>query len=249
MLFAILGLICGSFINVCIYRLPKNLSVVLPASHCPQCKTVLRFFDNIPIISFLLLKGRCRFCKERIALHYPLVELCTALLWVVAAFYSDSLASAIINALFSSVLLCLSVIDFFTLTIPDEIVICIAALGLSDAFFIHKTPFIERILGGMLGGGILLLVAIIVLRLAKMPGLGGGDIKMMAACGLFLGMQKTLTAIYLAPFLGLIGVGISFIFGQKISRRMQIPFGPALAAGCFIAMYWGERIFGLLFSP
>lgn len=238
----LVGLIVGSFLNVCIYRLPRGESVVFPASHCPHCQQPIAWYDNIPLLSYLLLRGRCRQCGQGISRRYPLVEASNALLWLLAAWRIADPLPMLIAQLFSSALLCLSLIDLQELIIPDEINLFLAALGLASCVLIPQPLWWERLLGALLGGGLLLLLAELSLRIWKKEGMGGGDIKLMAAVGLLLGWRMTLLALFLSSFIALFYILIALMLGRDVRRSEPIPFGPALATASLLAFYFGSDL-------
>ncbi|MCL2497483.1 MAG: prepilin peptidase [Symbiobacteriaceae bacterium] len=243
-----MGLIVGSFLNVALYRWPRELSVVAPRSHCPHCGTTLAWYDLIPVLSYLLLRGHCRYCQVPIARHYLWLELSNAALWYwVAALeplglsypFSWQLCSKL---LFTSALLLIAVIDWETFIIPDPLNLFIAGLALPGAFLEHTLLWHERLRGAAWGGGILWGIAYIFRRLRHREGIGGGDIKMMFACGLLLGSKKILTALTLAPYIALAMVGLWWLRGSKPNLKQPIPFGPALALSTFLAASYSEEL-------
>lgn len=237
--FLLLGACVGSFLNVCIYRLPRGDSIIFPPSHCPQCGKRIRPYDNIPLLSFLFLRGRCRFCRKRITPRYFIVELLTALI-----FGSLYLRFGISGEFFVYLFLCSSLvavafIDFENQIIPDKITypgivlgLLLNARGLPHSF--------ERLrlslLGIVLGGGLLYLIA-----LASRGNMGGGDIKLGAMLGAFLGWRYALLSLFGAFLFGSL-VGIALIILKMKTRKDYIPFGPYMVAGAIVSIFWGERI-------
>lgn len=240
---AAFGLLIGSFLNVVIYRVPRGESIVLPASHCPACDHPLSGLDNIPLISYTFLGGRCRYCGARISKQYPLVEAVTGLI-VVAGFLKYGLTPAgFIAAFFLLVLLTVSVIDIEYLIIPNVIVlpaIVIAALQiplfaftkLDNVSLMDQAYWLWPVVGFLIGGGSLFLLA-----LAWPNGMGGGDIKLAALMGLFLG-RYVIVALFLGFLFGSIGGITAMSFFGK-SRKDLLPFGPYLALGSLIALFAG----------
>lgn len=241
----IFGLAFGSFLNVVIYRLPRNESLIWPASHCPYCQHQLAPKDNIPLLSFLLLKGQCRYCQKPISWRYPLVELLTALL-LVAAFLKFKLGFTFFTAaIFLLVLMAISFIDIDFKIIPNKIIIP-SLIGF--AFFIPVQYFTglrllnlltshwyDPIVGFLLGGGFLFLLALL-----WPGGMGGGDIKLAAFMGLFLG-GYTAVALFIGFLLGSLGgLGAMLFLGK--SRKDQIPFGPYLALGSVLTLFFGPQL-------
>ena len=235
------GLIIGSFINVCIYRIPRGESVISPGSHCPSCQTSVRFYDNIPLLSFLLLRGRCRSCKTPISLRYPAVELFHAIGYVVILHYFGPSLEAGVYALFFSSLVAITFIDLSHQIIPDRISLPGIVLGLLFASTVLPTGPVNAFLGFLIGGGFFYLIAILALFFLKKEGMGGGDIKLAAMIGAFLGWQKLLLTVFLASLLGSV-IGITLILSKLRSRQDLIPFGPFLAAGAMIALFWGNDL-------
>ena len=238
----ILGLVLGSFANVCIYRMPRDLSVVKPNSHCTNCNKFIKWYDNIPIISYIILMGKCRNCGSKISLIYPVVELICGLLFLSMYFLFGFTYILAPFCLFVFSLLVITVIDFDFQIIPDEISFFLIILGLMVSFFnpILGDTVLHRILnsffGFLTGGGSLLIVAIIGKWIFGKDAMGGGDIKIMAGVGAFIGWDKVLFSIFIACFLGSI-VGISMMLLKKIGKRQEIPFGPYLAISSFLVLF------------
>ena len=238
----ILGLAVGSFLNVCIHRLPEGKSIFFPGSHCPQCSKKIKFYDNIPVLSFILLKGKCRFCVSKISVQYPLVELLTAFLFL-GAYLWQGLSLGFFSAI---VLGCLLIIVFFVdlkhRIIPDVITLPGIVIGLAFALISPQIRILDSLLGLLIGGGVFYLLAILGELLFKKESMGGGDIKLAAMLGAFLGWQKLFLIFFLSAFLGSI-IGILAIqFSSKVKKHRTIPYGPFLALASFAALFWGERI-------
>lgn len=241
------GLIFGSFINVCIYRLPREESIVFPASHCPSCQTPIRPYENIPLLSFILLKGRCRSCRSPISWRYPLVEILhgCGFLYILAR-YGLSLP-AIVYCLFLSSLIAVTFIDLSHRIIPDLITLPGMVLGVITASTILPPGTIDSIVGLFLGGGLFYLVAVLSLAILKKEGMGGGDIKLIAMIGAFLGWKGMLLTIFLAACSGSV-IGILLILIQGRNRAEPIPFGPFLALGAVISLFWENGLLRWYFS-
>jgi len=245
LLILVVGLAVGSFLNVCIYRIPEGKSLFLPGSHCPKCDKRIRFYDNIPVLSFIFLRGRCRSCGAKISIQYPLVELLTAFLFLVAYLW-QGLGLGFVWAV---VLGCLLVIVFFVdlkhRIIPDVITLPGIVIGLTFAFISPQIRVLDSILGLLIGGGVLYLLAIIGELLFKKESMGGGDIKLAAMLGAFLGWQKVFLIFFLSALLGSI-VGILAIYlSSRIKKHRTIPFGPFLALASFAALFWGEGLINI----
>lgn len=241
-LFALLfGMTVGSFLNVCICRMPKDESVVSPPSHCPQCNYRIRWYDNIPVISYLLLRGRCRGCGVRISLQYPLVELLNGLL-TLALFlrFGPTLAFAVLFV-FCSALVVITFIDLEHQIIPDEISLPGIVIGFICSFFLNGHSWVNSLLGILLGGGSLLFVAYGYQWLTGKDGMGGGDIKLLAMMGAFLGWKAVPFIIFASSLVGSV-VGVTIMLLQKKDSKLAIPFGPYLAFGAVLYIFYGRQI-------
>ena len=232
----VFGLIIGSFLNVCIWRLPRGQSIFFPASHCPKCKTPIKWYDNIPLISFLILRGQCRKCGAPISWRYPLIELSTAGLFLTAslirpeAYFDLFFISALIVAFFS---------DLETGIIPDEIAYLGIPLGLLSAAMIGRVG--DAAIGVALGLGLLLAVQRLGEFIYKKEALGGGDIKLAMLFGAFLGWQYLLLALFLGYLFG--ALEAVALLSLKLKKTGDyIAFGPALCLGALVALYWGQPI-------
>jgi len=244
----IFGAMIGSFLNVCISRLPKGESVVRPGSHCPQCNTPIRFYDNIPILSYILLRAKCRYCHAPISVQYPLVEGITALgSFLLFNKFGPSL-SYLFYFIFIAALIVITVIDLYHQIIPDVIslpgiVVGLlgAGLGLVGSLVISQVTFWASLIGVISGGGSLFLVATVYQWLFKREGMGGGDVKLLAMIGGFLGWKSVILTILLSSFIGsIIGITVMVIKGKDF--KYAIPFGPFLAMGAAISLFWGEDL-------
>lgn len=249
-----LGFIIGSFLNVCIYRLPRGESVISPPSHCPACGTRLKPWDLAPVVSYLLLRGRCRCCGAIISLRYVAVELLTGGLFVLcylAVGLGPFLAKAL---LLTSFLIVVAFIDYDHRLILDKVLLLLAGtgvlinivqkygsvwlphVGLYGVFFINSLDWFDMAVAALLGGGIMLFLAIV-----SRGGLGGGDIKFVAALGLWLGWKLTLLVLLLSFLAGGVG-GAALLLLRLKGRKDFIPFGPFIAAGAFIGMLYGYAV-------
>lgn len=232
----IVGLIMGSFANVCIYRIPRGESIIFPSSHCPHCQHSLGVLDNIPLVSFILLRGKCRYCHERISWRYPLVELLTGLLYlaIVARFRFSALT--IVYLALGTLLIIISFIDLKEKIIPDELSLPGVAGGLILSLFLLPSGFFNAFIGMAFGGGILLIVAFV-----SKGGMGGGDVKLMAMIGAFLGWPDVVVSLFLAVFIGSL-VGLLLIVLRLKKRKDAVPFGPFLALGAIISILYGSDL-------
>ncbi|XCN73910.1 MAG: prepilin peptidase [Candidatus Electrothrix aestuarii] len=241
----IFGALIGSFLNVVILRLPdEEQSVVFPASHCPKCGTDLHWYENIPIFSYLALRGKCRSCKEPISLQYPVVELCMALLSL--ALYNLIGFSFLLPFyfLFLAALLAIIFIDIHLQIIPDKISLPGILIGFASSFFNPLVSWQESGLGILLGGGILYAVAAGYALLTGRDGMGGGDIKLLAMIGAFLGYQCLLYVIFFSSLTGSI-IGIAAMIRQKKGGQARIPFGPFLSLGAISWLFFQADILSL----
>jgi prepilin signal peptidase PulO-like enzyme (type II secretory pathway) len=244
--FTILGICIGSFLNVVIYRLPNDKSVVYPASFCPNCKTPLKWYDNIPVVSYALLMGKCRYCKENISPVYPLVELLNGIMYFLIYTASSGLMQALPTALLFSALLAVFIIDIKYMVIPNELVIFILILGITSVI-LKRQDLIEALWGFLAGGGVLYVLAVVSQKLLKKPGMGGGDIKLMGACGLLLGIMNTFLALFLASVLTLLFLASTGRI-NKMNLKKVVPFGPALSLSVFVCYLFGDNIISWYFS-
>lgn len=235
----ILGVLIGSFLNVCIYRIPRKEPVVYNRSHCIHCKERLNFIDLIPVLSFIFLKGKCRYCNKQISIYYPIVEFLTGIIFLIT-YLHIGFSSLLIKYLFIfAVLIIITFIDIEHKIIPNKLVFIFLIWSIGWQLFYPQLTWNNILSGAILGGGILLLTAII-----SRGGMGGGDIKLMFAAGLFLGLANTALALFLAFLSGSI-VGIVLMLLRIKGRKDPIPFGPFLSFGIFVAVLWGYVIIDL----
>lgn len=259
----IFGLIVGSFLNVCIFRIPRNISIVKPSSSCPACKTPIKPWDNIPMFSFIFLRGRCRNCGERISFRYPLVELLNGIFyWYVLKYFGFGWHLPFLLS-FMSAMIVITFIDLDFQIIPDVITLPGIVIGLIGASFLLPDPFNSlvyyssthslhhsisvvgfknSISGLFLGGGLFYLIAIL-----SRGGMGGGDIKMMAMVGAFMGWKAVLLTTFIGSLTGSI-LGIFLMLFRGKGRKTKIPFGPFLALGAIITLFFGRDILNWYFA-
>jgi len=237
------GMAWGSFLNVVIYRLPAGLSLAQPPSTCPQCQRLIKPYDNIPILSYLLLGGRCRFCKNRIPFSYFMVEVLTPASFVLIFVQAGQILTVhfFMACLFTSVLIALGFIDYYHQLLPHEITWPAFALALIYAFFRKDMTFLQALLGAAAGAGFLLLVYGAYWLLRKKEGLGIGDVFMMLMVGAFLGWAQAFFTLILASFGGAI-VGVFLLLARKKDLQTALPYGTFLAPAAFVALIWGEGI-------
>ena len=240
-----LGLLVGSFANVCISRLPKEESVVFPASHCTSCNAAIRATDNIPILSYLILKGQCRSCGQRISAVYPAIELITGLL-LAAVFYKFGLSwESLIFAIVVPALVIITAIDIEHQIIPDVITLPGIVFGLAAGTYLNG--FWDSLIGCLVGGGLFLLLAEVYFKMRNTMGMGGGDIKYIAAAGALLGWVQVLLVIFIGALAGSVFGALGMTF-KKIDFLTRIPFGPFLALATLISIFFGSEIVSLYLS-
>ena len=237
----ILGLIVGSFSNVCIYRIPRNESIIFPASHCPKCCSNISPKDNIPLLSYILLKGRCRNCKSKISIQYPIVELLTGLIYLIIYLTYGLSVQFLIYIILSSALIIIAFIDLNEQIVPDVISLPGIVIGFILSFFVPYISFINSVLGIFAGGGIILIIGLAGSIIFKKEAMGGGDVKLAAMIGAFLGWRYIIISLFLGFFLGALA-GIILILSKIKSREDVVPFGPFIVLGSLITLLWGEKI-------
>lgn len=239
--FVVLGLLTGSFANVVIFRLPQDKSVVSPRSACPKCQTLIPLYHNIPVMSWLLLKGKCANCKAAISIRYPLVEFLMGLLFgLVYLKHGLTFFSFELLILFWG-LVTVSFIDYDHYIIPDKISYPGMLLGLLGSFLNPERSFLDSLLGLILGGGFLWAIAVIYYKIKKEEGMGGGDIKLLAWIGSVLGWTPIAFVILVSSLLGSI-VGVFLIYKNKDTLKKVIPFGPFIATAAILYVFWGQQI-------
>lgn len=244
----IFGLIVGSFLNVVIHRLPLEKSIIKPRSHCPSCTTPIKYYDNIPVISYILLRGKCRHCNARISLIYPLVESFTAFsFWLSFVYYGQQPLYTAASILFICLLISLALIDLKHMILPLEITISGAVLFLIYSFFNPVISPFNAFGSAVVGALAFAAIYYLYLKVREIEGLGQGDIWMMLLLGAFLGINKLVIAVLLASFSGLI-VGMFFIIFKKKNLKLALPFGTFLSLGSYISLFWGNEILKLIQS-
>ncbi len=243
------GLAVGSFLNVCIYRIPlSDLSIHSPRrSFCPECKETINFYDNIPVLSYLLLWGKCRSCKAKISVIYPLVELATAALFLLMFYHFGVTLEFLLALAFIAVLLPISVIDARYYIIPNVIIVTGLILGvvIVCAIAYQRTDvwyLLTRFIGAVAGGLMLWLIAVIGSAVLRKKAMGGGDIKLMALIGLFLGAWPELVMVIAFSALSGAIVGSALIISGRKSRQSPIPYGPFLAGAAVLVLLWGDTL-------
>ena len=256
------GLAIGSFLNVCIVRIPERKSIVLPASACPKCGAPIRPYDNIPIAGYLLLGGKCRNCKERISPMYPLVELLTGVLFLSCYLAFGLTPEAVKWAAFSAIMIVLVFTDLRKRILPDVVNYTGLGIGLAISFFTPPTEgtakwianrifafpppapalsFVDALLGAAVGGALLWLVAEAYFRLRHREGMGLGDVKMMLMAGAFLGAKRTLLTIFAGSVLGSV-LGLVFILTRRKQSDYELPFGSFLGMAALLVVFFGTPV-------
>lgn len=237
---AVLGLAVGSFLNVCIHRLPKKLSIVWPASRCPSCERPLAWFENVPLLSYAALGGRCRTCRAPISIRYPVVEAITASVFVLQYLAVGPTPLLAARLVFMSALIVLFAIDLEHQLLPNAITLPGIVCGLAFALVLPP-GLIDALLGAVLGGGILFAIAEGYYRIRGEDGMGMGDVKMLAMIGAFLGWKLMLLTLILGSFAGSF-VGMLILATRRGTMRAALPFGTFLAIGAAIASLVGDRV-------
>ncbi len=259
----VFGALVGSFLNVCIIRLPSGESVVWPRSHCPKCRKKIRGYDNIPLLSYLILRGKCRDCRQPISVRYFVVELITAAIFAALISRYGLSYDFFFYIVFACGLIVATFTDIRERIIPDEVSIggmllgfvlsAIRGVELSPFYFSFK-PLVNSLVGAVVGGGLIFLTGslfdLVYFKLLKRPpiqgeteSLGGGDVKLLAMIGAFLGWQRATLTFFIAPFFGLV-FGIYNLIRKK---DHTMPYGPFLALACLIALFWFDKAIRLIF--
>jgi leader peptidase (prepilin peptidase)/N-methyltransferase len=241
-----LGLLIGSFLNVCIHRLPLKQSIVSPASHCPHCDHALAWYDNIPVVSYGALRGRCRSCAAPISIRYPIVEAltCAVFVWHWWVFGLQPLLA--VRIVFACALIVLFAIDLEHQILPDVITLPGIVAGLACSLFLPPGPLMS-LAGIAAGGGILWLISEIWLRVRKVDAMGFGDVKMLAMVGAFLGLKLVFLVFVLSSIAGGV-VGAVLIGARRADMATKVPFGTMLAVGALVASLYGDAMLGWYLS-
>ena len=237
----ILGLVVGSFLNVLIYRIPRQIPFAVARSRCVWCGAHVRPLDNIPLLSYLILRGRCRACSAPISPRYPAVELLTGTLFAGCILRFGATPAAAVAALLCALLVALALIDSEHFLLPDKLTMPGILLGLALQSFFPTVLLLDAILGTVLGAGILILLINFWYWLREEEGMGMGDVNMLAMVGAFLGWQGMLITLVVASLLGAL-FGIVLVFSRKLAFKSRLPFGVFLALGAVVALFWGGGI-------
>lgn len=244
----VLGLVIGSFLNVVIYRLPRGESLVYPPSHCTHCNKKIKPYDNIPVISYIILGGKCRYCKNKISIRYPLIEILTSIVFLLLYInFKFDIIYCVFSFIFFSILIVLAFIDLEHMILPDELTLGGSLLFFIYSFFNPYLKFKEAILASIGGAVFFALLYFFYLKVRKIEALGFGDVKMMLLVGLFLGIKKTIIMVLVSSLLGLI-VGMFFVIVKRKTMQFAMPFGTFLSLGAFISFLYSDRIFDFIIN-
>jgi len=243
-LIMIFGLCVGSFLNVCIYRIPlESWSIIKPTSSvCLHCKEKIHFFDNIPVLSYIFLRGKCRHCKTHISIRYPIVEILSGLFAICLIFRFGFTIDALIYYCLICALLVITFIDIDYQIIPNVISIPGIPIGFICALFLKNMDWQSSLIGLLGGGGILFCVAYTYLKIKKIEGIGLGDVKLLAMLGAFLGLKGVLFIIFMSSAIGTLSGIIVMIHERKATLKLAIPFGPFLSLAAMLYIFWGDVI-------
>jgi leader peptidase (prepilin peptidase)/N-methyltransferase len=241
-MFGVFGLCVGSFLNVVIYRVPNGMSLAKPNSHCPKCKYELRWYDNIPVLSYIMLGGKCRSCKTHISFRYTAVEIANMLMWILSAllFYERSIPMACIYAAVSSLFICIFFIDLEHQLIFDRFQVMLLVLGVLSVFLDVDYGWLSHVIGGAAGFLFFFLIAFIFEAIYKTEGLGGGDVKLAGVAGVLLGWERLLLAMLVATIPA--AIIMSVLSRGKDGEERRFPFAPFLVFGFAVAMFFGADI-------
>lgn len=241
LLIIVLGLVVGSFLNVCIYRLPRDMSIVKPRSKCTNCDHQIRAWENIPIISYILLGGKCSNCKTKISIRYPLVEALTALIYFVIYFYYGLTIETLLLLILFSIMIVLTFIDIDFQLLPNNLLIIALIPILIFVYLQYSESLLNHLIGGIVMFTTFLFIGYIGKLAYKVDSMGMGDVKYAAMIGLFLGWKLGILAFVISFFSAAILIAVISI-KRKIDRKQRLAFGPFLSLGCFVAFFWGSEI-------
>ena len=237
----VLGLCIGSFLNVCIYRLPVSKSIVHPGSRCSNCDTPIAFYDNIPVLSYLWLRGRCRHCRTTIPMRYPMVEILGGLFALGTYLKFGLTVEALIYYIFIAGLLVVTFIDLDHRIIPDAITLPGIPIFFAAGFLLPDITYKDALLGILLGGGSLFLVAWVYHLITKKEGMGGGDIKLLAMMGAIVGWRGVFFTIFVASLVGTLA-GLTVMLQSHKGMKLAVPFGPFLSIGSIMYIFFGTEL-------
>ena len=242
----ILGLCVGSFLNVVIYRVPNKMNIAKPDSHCPKCKNPIKWYDNIPVLSYIILGGKCRHCKEKISFRYTLVEILNALLWVLSVVMSweRSIFYTVLVALACSILICVFFVDLEHMIIPDSFQVALLVVAIAG-LFVNIDPdngWQSKLLGFAVAGGLFLVLHYGCIILLKKEGLGGGDVKLIAVAGLLLGTVYSIISILISSVIA----SLVLLFIKRVKnfdKNKEYPFAPFLVVGILLSLFFGYYMY------
>ncbi len=240
-LIIILGLIIGSFLNVCIYRLPRDMSIVKPRSKCTHCDHQIRSWENIPLISYLFLKGKCSSCRTKIPVRYPLVEILTAVVYYIIYFHYGLTIETFVLIAFFSIVIVLTFIDIDFQRLPNNLLIIALIPALIFVFLQFPNNWLNHLIGGLVLTILFLFIGYLGKLVYKVDSMGMGDVKYAGLIGLLLGLKLGMLAFIIAFFSAALLILIMAL-GKRINRKQRLAFGPFLSLGCFIALFWGAEI-------
>lgn len=235
----LLGLLVGSFLNVCICRIPNGESIVFPPSHCTKCNHKLGVLDLFPLFSWIFLKGKCRYCGEKISKQYPLIEAANMILWLFLFYKYQLSAEFIFSAILFSLFLVLTIIDIYHMILPDKLVIFGAIIGVLYTIFVRQ-QYLDSLWGILAGGGFFLAIVL----LSKGRAMGMGDVKLMAVLGLWLGLKAIVLTCGLAFVIGAV-ISVILVARQKAGAKTMVPFGPFICIGAAVSFVYCEPIINL----
>ncbi len=238
---ALLGLVIGSYLNVVIYRLPRRLSTVLPRSRCPRCRAAIRAWDNVPVLSYLLLRGRCRHCGVTISWRYPLIEIVTGLCFVASYHRFETPFDAAAGAAFCAAMIALAMIDLDHYLLPDAITLPGIAIGLGLQPWLSWSTPVDAVVGALFGAAVLTAVSWAWYLVKGTHGMGLGDVKMLAMIGAFLGWQGAAVTLLLASLSGAL-TGAALMLARRLEMKSKLPFGFFLALGAVLTLFFGRQV-------
>lgn len=240
-LISLYGLLIGSFLNVCIYRIPREESIAFPPSHCPNCGTSLKWYNLVPVFSFIVQRGKCGYCGEKISPQYPIVELLNAISYLIIYTKFGLSLEFFFYAIIFSLLIVVTFIDLKEMIIPDILIILILVISVIYKILLYilysKSPDLLNSIGGLVLSSLLFILIIIVSK----GGMGGGDVTLIGALGFILGIKRIFLTIFLSFILGAI-ISIFLLITKIKGRKDPIPFGPFIILGFFIVIFWGEQL-------
>lgn len=240
-LISLYGLVIGSFLNVCIYRIPREESIVFPSSHCPNCGTKLKAYDLVPLLSYIVQRGKCRYCGEKISPQYPIVELLNSLVYILIYNKFGLSLSFIFYGIIFSILIVIAFIDLKEMIIPDILVILIIIITIIYKVLLFllysKSPDLLNSIGGLVLSSLLFVLIILVSK----GGMGGGDVTLIGSLGFILGIKNIFLTIFLSFILGAI-ISVILLITKIKGKKDPIPFGPFIILGFFITLFWGEDL-------